>query len=67
MDLIRELFSNNVCRSFAEDDFVEELAECNLTDVQINSLRQLFNDGQYEAFRAGIRVALKLFLEAGSV
>lgn len=67
MDLIRELFSNNVCRSFAEDDFVEKLAECNLTDVQINSLRQLFNDGQYEAFRAGIRVALNLFLEAGSV
>ena len=67
MDLRRELFSKNVCRSFAEDDFVEELAECNLTDVQINSLKQLFNDGQYEAFRVGIRVALNLFLEAGSV
>lgn len=67
MDLIRELFSNNVCRSFAEDDFVEELAECNLTDVQINSLRQLFNDGQYEAFRRGMGVALRLILEAGLV
>lgn len=67
MDLIREMFSNNVCRSFAEDDFVEELAECNLTDVQINSLRQLFNDGQYEAFRRGIGVALRLILEAGLV
>ena len=67
MDLIRELFSNNVCRSFAEDDFIEELAECNLTDVQINSLRQLFNDGQYEAFRRGVGVALRLFLETGSV
>ena len=67
MDLIRELFSNNVCRSFAEDDFVEKLAECNLTDVQINSLRQLFNDGQYEAFRRGMGVALRLILEAGLV
>ena len=67
MDLIRELFSNNVCRSFAEDDFIEELAECNLTDVQINSLRQLFNDGQFEAFRRGIGVALRLILEAGLV
>ena len=67
MDLIRELFSNNVCRSFAEDDFVEKLAECNLTDVQINSFRQLFNDGQYEAFRRGMGVALRLILEAGLV
>lgn len=67
MDLIRELFSNNVCRSFAEYDFVEKLAECHLTDVQINSLRQLFNDGQYEAFRKGIGVAFRLFWEAGSV
>lgn len=67
MDLIRELFSNNVCRSFAEDDFVEKLAEYHLTDVQINSLRQLFNDGQFEAFRRGIGVALRLILEAGSV
>ena len=67
MDLIRELFSNNVCRSFAEDDFVEELAECNLTDAQINSLKQLFNDGQYEAFRGGIGVTLRLILEAGLV
>lgn len=67
MDLIRELFSNNVCRSFAEDDFVEKLAEYHLTDVQINSLRQLFNDGQFEAFRRGIGVALRLILEAGLV
>ena len=67
MDLIRELFSNNVCRCFAEDDFVEELAERTLTDVQINSLRQLFNDGQYEAFRRGMGVALRLILEAGLV
>lgn len=67
MDLIRELFSNNVCRSFAEDDFVDKLAEYHLTDVQINSLRQLFNDGQYEAFRRGMGVALRLILEAGLV
>lgn len=67
MDLTRELFSNNVCRSFAEDDFVEKLAEYHLTDVQINSLRQLFNDGQFEAFRRGIGVALRLILEAGLV
>lgn len=67
MDLIRELFSNNVCRSFAEDDFVEKLAEYHPTDVQINSLRQLFNDGQFEAFRRGIGVALRLILEAGLV
>ena len=67
MDLIRELFSNNVCRSFAEDDFVEKLAEYHLTDVQINSLRQLFNDGQFEAFRRGIGVALRIILEAGLV
>lgn len=67
MDLIRELFSNNVCRSFAEDDFVDKLAEYHLTDVQINSLRQLFNDGQYEAFRRGVGVALRLILETGSV
>ena len=64
MDLIRELFSNNVCRSFAEDDFVEELAECNLTDVQINSLRQLFNDGQFEAFKTGVWLTLNLFMDA---
>lgn len=64
MDLIRELFSNNVCRSFAEDDFVEELAECNLTDAQINSLRQFFKDGQLEAFKTGIWLTLNLFMEA---
>lgn len=64
MDLIRELFSNNVCRSFAEDDFIEELAECNLTDVQINSLRQLFNDGQFEAFKTGVWLTLNLFMDA---
>lgn len=64
MDLIRELFSNNVCRSFAEDDFVEKLAECHLTDVQINSLRQLFKDGQFEAFKTGVWLTLNLFMDA---
>ena len=64
MDLIRELFSNNVCRSFAEDDFVEKLAEYHLTDVQINSLRQLFNDGQFEAFKTGVWLTLNLFMDA---
>lgn len=64
MGLIRELFSNNVCRSFAEDDFVEKLAEYHLTDVQINSLRQLFNDGQFEAFKTGVWLTLNLFMDA---
>lgn len=65
MDLIRELFSDYVCRTIASDEFNVLLQECDLSGKQVTAMQESFRDGQFEAFRKGISVTLRLLMEAG--
>ena len=65
MDLIRELLSDYVCRTIASDEFNVLLQECALSDQQVTAMQESFRDGQFESFRKGISVTLRLLMEAG--